>query len=102
MNNAAANPAHQDTKAFSILKKTKLWGELSMRKRGKGGELSMRKRTGKSKKARWPKKLGEEGQCFTKCRDVPWVLTTPAHQMSADLSVKYSCRNAQALNYKTP
>merc|ERR1711959_173213 len=50
----------------------------------------------------FPKNVGQPGQCFTKCKDVPRFMMFKWLQVQASYRTSFSCRFAKALGCKTP
>ena len=46
--------------------------------------------------------LKPPGDCFAKCRDVPWFMMSRGAQTYQNLGEQYSCKNAKAIGCTVP
>merc|ERR1712054_518163 len=50
----------------------------------------------------FPKVIGSEGDCFAKCRDVPWFLMKRSMQTRKKWMPRRSCHNAKTIGCTVP
>merc|ERR1711924_432390 len=54
----------------------------------------------KPQKSGFPRRIGSVGQCFVKCKDIPWYMMAEMAQTNKETRESYSCKYAQSLGCK--